>query len=130
MQLDFRGEGFRCAQSARLGISKIIRSSKQRGGLGRSPANLFDFYKAHCKIYTELGERGYGKGALAAELGDGRLPRCVFQGGERLTSGWVVGPAANTLRRSLLSSPLPQRGEALPHSPHTSTALYTGVAPH
>lgn len=28
--------------SARLRISKIIRSSKQRGGLGRSPANVFD----------------------------------------------------------------------------------------
>lgn len=56
MQLDFCGEGFRCAQSARLGISKIIRSSKQRGGLGEAQPT-FSILTSHTAKSTQSWEK-------------------------------------------------------------------------
>lgn len=95
--------------STRLRISKIIRSSKQRGGLGQSPANLFDL-RSHIAKST----RNWEKQAVESELWKQNwgLPgflTAVFWDGEWVKPGWAV-PAASKLPQTLLSSPFQQWG--------------------
>lgn len=109
--------------STRLRISKIIRSSKQRGGLGQSPANLFDLTSHIAKstwnwekqaVESELWKQNWGlPGFHSAGTGWG-----VDK------AGWAVAAAA---------SKLPQSAEHLPAAvgsswppgilQHSSTAM-------
>lgn len=83
--------------STRLRISKIIRSSKQRGGLGQSPANLFDL-----TIHTAKSTWNWEKQAVESELWQQNwgLPgfhTAVLQDGEWIKPGWAVGPNSHRL---------------------------------
>lgn len=110
--------------STRLRISKIIRSSKQRGGLGQSPANLFDLTS-----HTAKSTQNWEKQAVESELwkqnwGAARLPRCC-------AAGWGADKARLGCGTSCQQTPPgsaeqlpPAVGSSWPPSHPASTALH------
>lgn len=109
--------------SARLRISKIIRSSKQRWGLGQIPANLFDLTSHATKSVL-----GWEKWDMERELwkqnwGMAGFHAAVFEHGEQLNI-WLGWRASCQQKSAVSADRLPtaegNRTDLQPSCQHSS----------